>query len=178
MYADETDSDIAKVSRKSSLGAYLAAILMSVVLTAVIMAGVEGEAAIPAEPSLYTGWTMLAGAIGGGLAFFAAKGWFGQTGLMGATRAVVGSIAVALMGAVIVGLLILPAMGAFYAPVMLVTEFLARPILAAVWFAVLLGAHYLMTPDQKAMAWEAENASTRTVSSQLSSLTRANLYRK
>lgn len=163
-------------AQKAAFGAYAAVISMSVVLTILIMSGVQGEAAIPAEPSLYTLWTLVAGAIGGGVAMVLSRGWLGQTGAMGHARAAVGAFALTLIGAVITGALIFQVSGAFFAPVMLTTELLSRPALAIAWFGTLFGAHYLLMQRTIAQQERDHEIDARFVSAELSSLTQAQLY--
>ncbi len=178
MYASNQTAKILSSNRKGRFGAYAAVIVMSVLVTVLVMAGVEGEFAIPTEPSLYTAWTVAAGAIGGGLALFAARGWLGLSGALGYIRAFVGSLAAALIGAVIVGVLILPIYGGFYAPVLMLSAFVAQPLLAVIWVGVYFGAHYLFTAQVEPSQEEYQVATLRYASSELSSLTQAQLYRR
>lgn len=172
MYAQNENSMNAFFAKRSPVGAYLAVILVSIFITMVVMAGVQGEFAIPAEPSRYTAWTVFSGAFGGAVALFAGRGWLGLPGGLGFVRAIVGSLAVAVVGAAFAGALIYPIYGAFYAPVMMMTEFVERPVFAALWVAVLLGAHYLLMPRAK------DREAIDLAASQLSSLTQAQLYRR
>ncbi|MGJ8623286.1 MAG: hypothetical protein ACSHW1_10940 [Yoonia sp.] len=164
-------------NKTRQIGAFLIVILMSVLTTIIVMAGVQGEAAIPAEPSLYTGWTVIAGAIGGGTAAYAARGWLGAGGLLGHSRAVLGMLAITFLAAVITGGLIFQIKGAFYAPVLLTTAFLARPILAVLWFGGLFAAHMLMRNGRiLAFGQDGHDPEIVYASSQLSPLTQAQLY--
>jgi hypothetical protein len=176
MYARLENSKNTNTARKSPVGAYLSVMLVSIFITMIVMAGVEGEAAIPAEPSGYAAWTVFSGAFGGAVALYTGRGWLGLPGALGLTRAVVGSLAVALIGASIAGALILPIYGAFYAPVMMMTEFVERPVIAALWIAVLLAAHYMLMPRSRVPATQVE--SSRFSDSGLSSLTQAQLYHR
>lgn len=162
--------------QKAGFGAYLSVILVSVVMTIVVMSGVEGQAAIPAEPSLYTLWTVAAGAIGGGIAFFLARGWLGQRGAMGFARAVVGAVALSLIAAVITGALIFHVYGAFYGPVLFTTTLITHPVAAFVWIATLSGAHYMMTQRVAEEEEREHETAARYISAELSSLTQAQLY--
>lgn len=92
MYARERTSKVFVNNRTARFSAYLAIVIMSIAVTIFVMAGVEGEAAIPAEPSLYAVWTIAAGAIGGAASLYAARGWLGLSGGIGYARAVVGSL--------------------------------------------------------------------------------------
>jgi len=149
-------------------------VLVSIFITMIVMAGVEGEAAIPSEPSRYAAWTVFSGAFGGAVALYAGRGWLGLPGALGFTRAVVGSFAVALIGASIAGALILPIYGAFYAPIMMMTEFVERPVIAALWLAVLLAAHYMLMPRSEMTA--AQKRAAGLSDSELSPLTQAQFY--
>ena len=160
------------------MSAYAAIVVMSVIVTMFVMAGVEGAAAIPAEPSLYAIWTVVAGAIGGAAALYAARGWLGLSGGIGYARALVGSLAAALIGAVVVGILIMPVYGGIYGPVLLITAFVANPVIAVIWVAVYFCAHYLMLQRSNALDIEYRASETRFASAELSSLTQAQLYHR
>ena len=178
MYARERTSKVFVNNRTARFSAYLAIVIMSIAVTIFVMAGVEGQTAIPAEPSLYAIWTIAAGAIGGAASLYAARGWLGLSGGIGYARAVVGSLAAALIGAAIVGILIMPVYGGIYAPVLLISEFVAKPLLAVVWVGVYVGAHYLMLQRSNALDSEYKASETRFASAELSSLTQAQLYRR
>lgn len=171
-----------RLSRGEKAYALAYSIVMSVSagLTVFVMAGVEGDAALPVEASFYSVWTVIAGVIGGAFALYAARGWLGLPGVFGWIRAAVGGMAAALIASVIAGTLIMPLYGTFYAPVMLATEFMQLPILAAGWFAAIFGAHYLMTALKEERSWEyvEEEVTTTQLTSQLSPLSRVNLYHR
>jgi len=171
-------------SQQGYVVAYGAVIFSSVFLTMLVMAGVQGEAAVPVEPSNYAAWIMLSGAVAGAVAMIAARGWFGMAGALGHGRAVVGGFAVTVIGAVVAGMMVAPVQGAFYAPVMLATVFVERPIFALLWAAVLGVAHVAMLPRYRhqdllkdlGTDYVEEQPTSKYATSQLSSLTRANLY--
>ena len=170
-----------QLSRGEKAYAIAYAIVMSVAagLTVFVMAGVEGDAALPVEASFYSIWTVIAGIIGGALALYAARGWLGLAGVLGWVRALVGGTAAALIAAVIAGSLIMPLYGTFYAPVMLATEFVQMPILAFGWYAAIFGAHYLMTALNEERTWGyVEEEVSNDLTTQLSSVSRINLYHR
>ena len=160
--------------------AYAIVVSVAAGLTVFVMAGVEGDTAIPVSSSFYSVWTIIAGVIGGALALYAARGWLGLPGAFGWVRALVGATAAALIAAVIAGTLIMPIYGTFYAPVMLATEFVAMPLFAVGWFGIMFIAHALMTILGKERSWDSISASDidRELSSGLSSLSRVNLYHR
>lgn len=164
---------------KEYLAAYAVIMGVSAGLTIYVMAGVDGEAALPDEASLYSVWTVIAGLLGGGLALYAARGWLGRPGVLGWARAFVGGIAAALIAAIIAGSLIMPLYGTFYAPVMLATEFVEMPVLAFGWFAAIFGAHYLMTAltEERTLGF-AEGEVSNDLTAPLSSLSRVNFYHR
>lgn len=164
--------------QKHKILAYAAVMAMSAGFTVLVMVGVEGSAGILRSPSLYTLWVICAGAIGGGVALFAARGWMGQPHAMGWMRAIVGSTAAALIASVIAGTFVLPVYGTFYAPVMLMTSLIAMPLLAIVWYVVFLGAHQLMISRAQEIALSEVKEDKQYASYQLSSLTRANFYER
>lgn len=163
---------------KAFVIAYAAVIAMTAGITMLVMSGVEGPNALPTEPSVFVFWTILSGAISGGLALFLARGWMGKEGAMGLARAFVGSVAVALIAAIVAGTLIVPLYGTFYAPVLLVSEFIAKPWLAVAWFVVLIGAHYLMAILAEERAFGIGRSSNRRATERLSTLSRAQLYHR
>lgn len=173
-------------SQQGYVVAYTSVIFASVFLTMLVMAGVEGAAAVPAEPSNYAGWIMFSGAVAGAVAMIAARGWFGMAGALGHARAVVGGFAVTVIGAVVAGMMIAPIHGAFYAPVMLATELVERPVFAILWAAVIGVTHYAMLPRYRhrdllgslGNDFAEAGPTRRYAKSELSALTRANLYRE
>ena len=66
-----------------------------------------------------------------------AAGW-GKPGALGLARAIVGSVAVAILAAIVAGTLIVPLYGTVYGPLLIVSEFIAKPWLAVAWFGVLI----------------------------------------
>ena len=164
---------------KSFVLAYAAVIATTAGMSVLIMSGVDGPAAIGSEPSLYVFWVIFAGALGGGVALFAARGWMGNLGVLGFARALVGAIAVAFLASLIAGTMIYPLYGTFYAPVILLTEMIAKPWLAAAWFTILMGAHYMMIAitEERAFGY-GRAASHRPATSRLSTLSRAQLYHR
>jgi hypothetical protein len=163
---------------KAFVLAYGAVIAMTAGITLLIMSGVEGANAIPTDPSFYTFWIIFAGALSGGASLYAAHGWMGQPGGFGLARAMVGSLAVAFVAALIAGTMILPIYGTFYAPVMLITEFIDKPWLALAWFVVLMGAHYMMTIILEERALGYGRGADHRATSQLSKLSQAQLYHR
>lgn len=163
---------------KARIYAFATVMAMSAGFTVLIMAGVEGSAGLVSNPSLYTYWVIGAGAVGGGVGLYLARGWMGQAHAMGWARAIVGSFAVALIASVVAGTLILPLYGTAYAPVMMATAVIAAPWLGVIWFGVLLGAHYLMITRTQEIALSKVSAEKQVASYQLSSLTRANFYER
>lgn len=163
---------------KAFVSAYAVVIAISAGLSMLVMSGVEGPRGIPQQPSLYVFWIIFSGALSGGISLFIARGWIGSAGALGFARACVGAIAVAIIGAVIAGTLIVPVYGTFYGPFLLLSAFIAKPWLALAWFAALLGAHHLMVILTEEVAFGAGRTAQRRASSQLSALTQAQLYRR
>lgn len=170
-----------KISKgeKAYILAFAAVIAVSAGLTLFIMSGIDQSVALPQEPTAYTGWVIGAGALSGFFALFAARGYMGGAGILGFVRALVGSTAAGIIAAAIAGTLIMPIYGTFYAPVIVATEFISNPLLPLAWYIVMMGAHYMMKiyADERAWGYSRENG-RRSVSSQLSPLTRAQLYRR
>ena len=159
------------------LGCFVVA-FVSAIVTLVVMVGLEPPYTLTTERMTFVYWVAIAGAMGGGVGLYFARGWMGNLGLLGFARAIVGSVVTAVIGAIIAGTLTVPFDGTLYAPLMLVSAFIAMPWLAAVWLAGMLGAHYLMSilAEEQADGFGLEE--DHSVASQLSSLSRAQLYRR
>lgn len=162
---------------KSLAVAFGAVVAMSAGITILVMSGLEGENAIPPEPTWYDNWVIFAGALSGGIALYLARGWMGMQGYVGFARAAVGSVAVALGAAVIAGTLILPLYGTIFGPIMVVTQFLDLPLLALSWFAVTMAAHALIGRWREERALGYGRGADRGAVTQLSRLSQINLYR-
>jgi len=163
---------------KSYAIAYAAVIAMSAGVTLVVASGVDGANILGLDPTLFTFWTVFAGGLAGGLSLRAARGWMGKPGALGLSRAIVGSVAVAILAAIVAGTLIVPLYGTVYGPLLIVSEFIAKPWLAVAWFGVLIGGHYLMAVLEEEFAFGVSRSANRRASEQLSSLSRAQLYRR
>jgi hypothetical protein len=163
---------------KAFVLAYGAVIAMTAGITLLIMSGVDGANAIPTDPSFYTFWIIFAGALSGGVSLYAARGWIGRPGGLGLARAVVGSISVAIVASLIAGTMIAPIDCTFYALVILITEFIAKPWLALAWFVVLIGAHYLMMIIAEERALGIGRGGDHRATAQLSKLSQAQLYHR
>lgn len=151
-------------------------VFLSAIIALAVMAGLETPYALAAQPTNFVYWVAISGAISGGVALYLARGWMGGAAMLGFTRAIVGSVAIAAIGAVIAGTLTVPFEGTIYGPIMLLSAFIAKPWLAAIWFAGILGAHYLMSILAEERAYALDREVDRSVASQLSSLSRAQLY--
>ena len=163
---------------KSYLLGYVVVVVSAMIVTLVVMAGVEAPYALAAQSTNFTLWVAISGAISGGAALYLARGWMGGRGVLGFARAIVGGVAVAIIGAMIAGTLTVPFEGTIFGPLALITAFIAKPWLAAPWFAGVLGAHYLMSILEEERAFGMGRDAHRSVTSQLSSLSRAQLYRR
>jgi hypothetical protein len=102
--------------------------------------------------TLYERWVVLSGGIGGGVGLFLAGEKMGQQGARGHLRAIPAVIWVSFVGALIAGTLALPLYGTMFGPFTLGVTLAGAPVLAALWFANLFGAHVLIA------AWRAERA--------------------
>lgn len=178
MFAQFSKAVFLTKGEKAFVLAYGVVIAMTAGITILVMSDVNGPKAIPDDPSFYVFWIIFAGALSGGIALFVARGWMGRSGALGLARAVVGSIAIAVVAAVIAGSLIFPLYGTFYAPILLVSAFIAKPWLAVAWFVVLLGAHYLMCVMHAEKASGFGRDQDQRATSQLSRLSQAQLYRR
>lgn len=153
-------------------------ILLTALMTIVLMAGLDAPYTLELAPTTFVYWVGIAGAISGGVALYFARGWMGNAGMLGVARAVVGSIAVAIIAAIIAGTLTVPFAGTIYAPLVLLSAFLAKPWLAAIWFAGMFAAHYLMLYLEEERAFGVGRSASRRATEQLSALSRANLYHR
>lgn len=162
---------------RSFVIAYAAVIAMSAGIAVMIMSEVEGGVAMAAG-GLQAYWIIFSGALAGGVAMFAARGWLGNPKALGLARAVIGCLVVAFLASVVAGTMIRPLYGTFYAPVLLVDALLSKPWLAGAWFGVLMGAHYLMYQFREEQSLGLGRGAPRRASAELSQLSQANLYRR
>lgn len=152
--------------------AYGAVMAVSAGITLMIMSGVEGANAIPPEPTLVDNWIIAAGGLAAGLALFLSRTWLGGLGALGIARALVAFIMVTVVAAILAGTLVAPFYGTMVAPFMLLSAFVAAPILAVAWGGVLIGAHVLFGILRR----EQDTVESGSAVSQLSALSQANLY--
>jgi hypothetical protein len=163
---------------KSSVLSYAALIAMSAGMTILIMSGIEGDNLFWSGKSWFSQWVIFAGALSGGISLVLARGWMGLEGSLGVFRALVGSIAIAIMAAMVAGLLIDPLFGVVYGPVLLLTEFMAKPWLAAAWLIVAMGVHVLQLIAARERGAMLSPRGSVSAVSQLSQLSQDNLYKR
>lgn len=99
--------------------------------------------------SLYQMWIIAASGFGGMIALFLSGDRMGQSGQVGAIRAVAGAIWLTFIGALIGGTLGLPFYGTMFGPFVVVVTFMGAPILAMFWAFNLLGVHFLLATYQR-----------------------------
>ena len=93
----------------------------------------------------FTFWAGLAGCIGGAIGiWYASDKWFGFSGLAGWVTASFGALAVTGVAAVIAGSLILPFYGTMFAPLQVIMMMIESPMLAVVWFGMMICAQGLL----------------------------------
>lgn len=156
-----------------------AIIVLTALVTVLVMMGLDAPYTLQLSATDYTYWVIFAGALSGGVGLFLARGWMGALGALGFARAVVGSIVMAIVAAIVAGTLTVPVGGTIYAPLMMVSAFMAKPWIAAIWFAGTLGGHYLMSSlAAERSDGEARTPKRRLATEELSALSRANLYRR
>ncbi|MEL6681761.1 MAG: hypothetical protein AAFQ09_03850 [Pseudomonadota bacterium] len=147
-------------------------------MTILVMSGVDGSGLVWADTAWFSQWVIFAGAVSGAISLAFARGWFGLEGKFGVIRALVGGIAVAIMAAMIAGILIDPLLGVVYGPVLLVTEFIARPWVALAWGAGMFGVHALLLDARRERELMASPRGQARAVTQLSRLSQENLYRR
>ena len=151
---------------------------LTATVTVLIMMGLDAPYKLQFDATNYTYWVIFAGALSGAVALYIARGWMGAMGPFGFARALVGSVTIAFVASVVAGTLTVPVGGTIYAPLAMVSAFLAKPWIAVLWFAGTLGAHYLMTALQHERVYGVGRPSGRLATEELSPLSRANLYRR
>jgi len=173
MFARVRDSLTFTRGERSFVVAYAAVMAMTAGIAMLIMGNVEEGAATVSSAQLL--WIIAAGAAAGGVSLFAARGWMGQPRVLGFARAFVGCLVIAFLASLIAGTLIRPLYGTFYAPVLVVDAFISMPWLAALWFGILMGAHYLLAQlnEERALGI---GRSPRRATAELSRLSQTNLY--
>lgn len=164
-------------AEKVTVVAYAAIVAMTAGMTILIMSGVQGDHLVWGDKGWFSYWVIFAGALSGVLALLLARGWMGAEGILGACRAVVGGVAIALISATIAGLLIDPLLGVVYGPILVVTEFIDKPWLAGAWMIGAAGAHVLLVVAARERQEDfIRNGAGRAVG-QLSRLSQETLYR-
>ncbi|WP_168769034.1 hypothetical protein [Yoonia maricola] len=163
---------------KAYLLGYVVVVLTAPIVAILVMAGLAAPYTLVIEPTNYLYWVAISGAISAGVGLYLARGWMGNAGPLGAARAIVGSAAVTLIAAVIGGTLTVPFDGTLQAPLIVTSAFIAKPWLAAIWFAATFGAHYLMSFLEEERAFGIGREAHRSATSQLSRLSRAQLYHR
>lgn len=94
----------------------------------------------------FTSWTAVAGFVGAGAALWSTYNrWFGKPGTAGWISAMIGALLVSGIGSVVAGSLILPLYGTMFGPLQLFVTLIDTPVLAVVWFGMLMCAHVLLT---------------------------------
>ncbi|SMX37995.1 hypothetical protein OCA8868_01636 [Octadecabacter ascidiaceicola] len=99
--------------------------------------------------SLYQTWIVIASGLGGVIALFLSGDRMGQSGQVGAIRAVAGAIWVTFIGSLIGGTLGLPFYGTMFGPFIVAVTLMGAPILAMLWAFNLLGIHFLLATYQR-----------------------------
>lgn len=94
--------------------------------------------------SLYEGWIVLGGALGGMAALGLAGDRVGQSGPGTMPGILAGLIRVSLLGAIIAGTLALPVYGTMFAPLTLILTLATSPVLALSWVACMGAVHLCM----------------------------------
>lgn len=168
---------LTKGEKSYALG-FAAIAVLTALLTVLVMTGLDAPYKLQLGATNYTYWVILSGAVSGAVALYIARGWMGALGAFGFARALVGSVAIALVASVVAGTLTVPVGGTVYAPLVMVSAFIAKPWIAALWFAGTLGAHYLMSALQDERRYGTGRPSGRLATEELSPLSRANLYRR
>ena len=163
---------------KLSIFSYAALIAMSAGMTILIMSGIDGENLFWGSKAWFSQWVIFAGALSGGVGLMLARGWMGLEGVLGVLRALVGSAAIAIMAAMVAGLLIDPLFGVVYGPVLLLTEFIAKPWLAVAWVVIAMGAHVLQLSAARERDSSRSPQGVKSAVSQLSQLSQDNLYKR
>ncbi|WP_373636665.1 hypothetical protein [Yoonia sp. BS5-3] len=162
---------------KATIAAYAAIVAMTAGMTILIMSGIEGDSLLWGDKSWFSYWIISAGAISGIIGMSLARGWMGGEGILGSLRAIVGGVAIALIASVAAGLMIDPLLGGVYGPILLMTEFINQPWLAAAWMIGAAGAHVLLVfAARERMDDFIRSGSGRAVGA-LSRLSQENLYR-
>ena len=165
-------------AERFNIFAYGAIVAMSAGITILIMSKIDGTNLVWADQQWFSQWIILSGALSGGIALALARGWMGMEGALGLARAIVGTTAMALIAAMTAGLLIDPLIGVVYGPVLLATEFLAKPWLATAWMVVGLFVHYMQLRARRERDASYIASKSPRAMTQLSQLSQQNLYRR
>lgn len=164
-------------AEKATVAAYAAVIAMTAGITILIMSGVDGDHLLWGDQSWFSYWVIFAGSLSGAIGLSLARGWMGAEGVLGGLRAVIGGIAAGFMAAMIAGLLIDPLFGIVHGPVLVVTEFINKPWLAAAWSIGVAGIHALLIFATRERQDDFIRSGAGRAVGQLSRLSQENLYR-
>jgi len=94
--------------QKSVIVAYAAVMAIAAGIAIMIMSAADGVYAVPAEPTWFDIWVIIAGGLASCAALYASRRWMGGRGAMGVARAVLAAIVVSLATAILAGALIVP----------------------------------------------------------------------
>ncbi len=129
---------------RSILAATISVAIFGGLLAFNVVMTIGGHASMMAGLTAYEVWVVFLGAIGGPAGLYLCRNWMGQAGTRGLCTAIVGVVAVSLVGAIVGGTLALPFYGTMFGPFTLIMSLISAPMLALLWASTLFGAHFLM----------------------------------
>lgn len=135
---------------RCQLWAYLTVALFGMAFGLIVVLRLDPAALFSRGLTMYEYWIVLSGALGVCSALRLSRE---RLGLPGLTNTIIGMGMVTFAGAILAGTFALPLYGTMFAPFVLFIVFWVAPIAAALWFASLIGVHFMM------QQWHAERDS-------------------
>lgn len=129
---------------RSILAAAISVAIFGALLAFNIVMTIGGHAGMLNGFSAYELWVVFSGAIGGPAGLYLCRNWMGRAGWRGFCTAIIGVVAVSVVGAIVGGTLALPFYGTMFGPFTLIMSLVSAPVLALLWASTLFGAHFLM----------------------------------
>ena len=129
---------------RSILAATISVAIFGALLAFNVVMTIGGHASMVAGFSAYELWVVFSGAVGGPVGLYLCRNWMGRAGWRGLCAAIVGVVAISVVGSIVGGTLALPFYGTMFGPFTLIMSLISAPLLALLWASTLFGAHFLM----------------------------------
>lgn len=122
--------------------AYATIAFFGAVVAFTVVNRLGGTGQIIRPMTIYDIWVIFGGAVGAFGGLYIGCVWLGHPGWSGCWKAIVAIPVISFVAALIAGTLALPGHGTMFGPLGLLTTFIANPMLALLWSAAILTAHF------------------------------------